>query len=55
MTIAAAQQSGFGAMVSFEVRGGVPAVETLHVDRSDTSRSPNRSAASRVSSRIRRR
>jgi len=27
--IAAAQQSGFGAMVSFEVRGGEPAVRTL--------------------------
>src|SRR6185437_2550697 len=27
--IAASQQKGFGAMLSFEIRGGTPAVETL--------------------------
>ena len=51
----ARQQTGFGAMVSFEVRGGRAGVETFTSKPASASRSPSRWAASRVSLRIPRR
>ena len=46
--IARRQQTGFGAMVSFELAGGEPAVEGIRRRPANASRWPNPSAASRA-------